>query len=103
MDFATGAFMSRGGKGFICMSSSFKDKQGNLQSRIKPKFTDGDIITTPRTQAFYLVTEYGCVNMAGRSTWERAENMISLAHPDFRDELIKAAEEQRIWRRSNRI
>lgn len=103
VDFATGAFMSRGGKGFICMSSSFKDKQGNLQSRVKPKFTDGDIITTPRTQAFYLVTEYGCVNMAGRSTWERAEGMISLAHPDFRDELIQAAEKQKIWRRSNRI
>lgn len=103
LDFTTGAFMSHGGKGFICMSSSFRDKQGNLHSRIKPKFTGGDIITTPRTQAFYIVTEYGCVNLAGRSSWERAESLISLAHPDFRDELIRAAEEQRIWRRSNKI
>lgn len=103
LDFTTGAFMSHGGKGFICMSSSFRDKQGNLHSRIKPKFTGGDIITTPRTQAFYIVTEYGCINLAGRSSWERAESLISLAHPDFRDELIRAAEEQRIWRRSNKI
>lgn len=103
LDFATGAFMSRGGKGFICTSSSFRDKQGNLHSRIKPKFTGGDIITTPRTQAFYIVTEYGCVNLAGRSAWERAESLISLAHPDFRDELIQAAQEQKIWRRSNKI
>lgn len=102
LDFTTGAYMSPGGKGFICLSSTFTDKAGNLQSRIVPKFTGGDIITTPRTQTFYLVTEYGCENLAGRSTWERAEKIISLAHPDFRDDLIKEAEKQRIWRKSNK-
>lgn len=103
LDFSTGAYDAPGGKGFICMTSSYRDKTGNLKSRILPKFTEGDIITTPRTQAFYIVTEYGIVNLAGRSTWERAELIISLAHPDFRDELIAAADKQKIWRNSNRI
>lgn len=103
LDFSTGAYDAPGGKGFICMTSSYRDRAGNLKSRILPKFTEGDIITTPRTQAFYIVTEYGIVNLAGRSTWERAELLISLAHPDFRDELIAAADKQKIWRNSNRI
>lgn len=70
LDFSTGAYDAPGGKGFICMTSSYRDKAGNLKSRILPKFTEGDIITTPRTQAFYIVTEYGIVNLAGRSTWK---------------------------------
>ena len=50
-----------------------------------------------------LLTEWGKVNLAGSSTWERAEKIISIAHPDFRDELIRQAEAMKIWRRSNRI
>lgn len=84
------------------MTSSFTDKQGNLQSRFKPTFSDGSIVTDPRSQAFYLVTEYGIVNLAGRTAWERAEMLIGLAHPQHRDELIKAAEAQKIWRKSNK-
>ena len=101
LDYLTGAAMSRGGKAFICMTSSFVDKQGTRHSRILPTF-QGDIVTDPRSQAFYLVTEYGAENLAGRSTWERAEALISLAHPDFREELIRSAEEQKIWRRSQK-
>lgn len=101
LDFLTGAFDSKGGKSFICMTSSFKDKEGNLQSRFKPTF-DGDIATDPRSQGFLLVTEYGIVNLAGTSTWEKAEKIISLAHPDHREELIRAAEKQKIWRKSNK-
>lgn len=101
LDYLTGASMSRGGKAFICMSSSFTGKDGVRRSRIVPHF-QGDIVTDPRSQAYYLVTEYGGVNLAGRSTWERAEGLISIAHPDFREELIAAAETQKIWRRSNR-
>ena len=101
LDYLTGAAMSRGGKAFICMTSTFHDSSGNKKSRIVPYF-HGDIVTDPRSQAFYLVTEYGVVNLVGRTTWERAEMLISIAHPDYRDELIRAAEEQKIWRRSNK-
>ena len=101
LDYLTGAAMSRGGKAFICMTSSFVDKAGVRHSRILPTF-NGDIVTDPRSQAYFLATEYGVVNLAGRSTWERAEMLVSIAHPDFRDGLIEAAEKQHIWRKSNK-
>ena len=101
VDFLTGAAMSKGGKSFLCVSSSRVGKDGVRHSNILPHF-NGDIITSPRSQAYYIATENGVANMAGRTTWERAEALVNLAHPDFRDELIKAAEEQRIWRRSNK-
>ncbi len=101
LDFVTGAAMSPGGKAFLCMRSTYTDRQGTVHSSILPSL-GGDIVTTPRSQAYYLVTEYGAANLAGRSTWERAEALISLAHPDFREELIKKAEEQRIWLPSNK-
>lgn len=103
LDFVTGAFAAKHGLAFLAMTSTFTDKAGVMRSRILPHFTDGDIVTTPRTQAPYMVTEYGVANLTGLPTWQRAEALIGLAHPDFREELIKAAEAQRIWRRSNRI
>lgn len=102
LDFVTGAFESPGGKAFLTMKSVNKDKNGNLRSNILPKFTGGDIITTPRTQAPFMVTEQGIANLTGKSSWERAEAIIGIAHPDFREDLIKAAEEQKIWRKSNK-
>ena len=101
LDYLTGAAQSAGGKAFICMTSSFVDKTGVRRSRVLPHF-GGDIVTDPRSQAYYIVTEYGAVNLAGRSTWERAELLVSIAHPDFREDLIAAAEDQKIWRRSNK-
>lgn len=101
LDFLTGAAQSNGGKAFICMTASYVDKAGRRHSRIVPCF-NGDIVTDPRSQAYFLCTEYGMVNLAGRSTWERAELLISIAHPDFREELISAAQTQKIWRNSNR-
>ncbi len=102
LDFVTGAYMAEHGKAFLAMSSMHVDKQDVRHSHILPKFTEGDIITTPRTQAPYMVTEYGVANLSGLTTWQRAEAIIQIAHPDFREELIKAAEVQRIWRRSNK-
>lgn len=102
LDFVTGACMSKGGKAFLCMNSVYRDKNGELHSNVLPKFTAGDIISTPRSQTHYLVTDQGIVNLAGRTTWERAELMISIAHPAFRDQLIEEAEKQGIWKRSNK-
>ncbi len=104
VDFLTGAYLSKGGQAFICCNSTFTDrKTGKLQSRILPVFEPGTIVTAPRSQAHCLVTEWGLVELAGRSLWERAERIISVAHPDFRDSLIASAEKRGIWRRSNRI
>lgn len=102
LDFLTGAYDNPTGKSFICMPSSRVDRKGVRHSNVHATF-HGDIITDPRSQSYQLVTEYGMVNLAGRSTWERAEMLISVAHPDFRDELIQSAEEMKIWRRSNKL
>jgi len=96
LDFVEGAIRSKGGKAFLCMNSTFTDKTGQVHSRILPGL-NGDIVTTPRSLTCYVVTEYGAVNLAGLSTWQRADALISIAHPDFREELIRAAERQRIW------
>ena len=102
LDFVLGAYLSKGGKSFICCSSTFKDKEGNLRSRIQPTLTQGSIVTDTRANTHYVVTEYGCVDLKGLSTWQRAEALIGIAHPSFRDELIKEAEKMKIWRKSNR-
>ena len=84
------------------MKSTVKMKDGTVKSRIKPHFDPYTIVTTPRTLVNYVATEYGLVQLKGRSTWERAEALISIAHPDFRESLIQEAEKMRIWRRSNK-
>ena len=99
LDFLEGASISRGGKSFICVKSTYTDKDGKLHSSIVPYF-NGDIITSPRSQVYYIATEYGVVNLEGQSTWERAEKLISIAHPDFRADLEQAAIQQKIfWKR----
>ena len=102
-DFVMGAYLAKGGKSFICCSSSYMDKKtGQLKSRIRPTMAEGTIITATRTNLHWLVTEYGKVNVKGLSTWERAEALIGIAHPQFREELIAEAEKMHIWRRSNK-
>ena len=78
--------------------------RGNqLKSRIPSNAeSNGSVVTDTRANIHYLVTEYGKVNLKGLSTWQKAEAIISVAHPDFRDELIKEAEKMHIWRRSNK-
>ncbi len=101
LDFLTGASMSSGGKAFICMKSYHIDSQGVMHSNVKSQF-GADIVTVPRSQAYFIVTEQGIFNLEGMTTWERAEGIIGIAHPDFRDQLIKEAEKQKIWIRSNK-
>ena len=102
LDFVMGAYLSNGGKSFICMSSTVAGKDGTLKSRIIPTLANGSIVTDPRSTIQYLVTEYGMVDLKGTATWQRAEKIISVAHPDFRDELIAQAEQMKIWKRSNK-
>ena len=93
LDFLEGAYRSKGGKGFICLNSARKDKEGNLKSNIVPFIPGGSVVSGPRTMIQYVATEYGVVKLSGLSLRERAEAMISVAHPDFRAELTKYAEE----------
>lgn len=103
LDFIFGAFMSHGGKGLICLSSTFEDKEGNLHSRIRPTLTPGSVVTVPRSITHYVATEFGIAQLKGTSTWERAEALIGISHPDFREQLVKEAQEMKIWRKSNKI
>lgn len=102
LDFVEAAYYSHQGKSFICLPSTFCDKEGQLHSRVKPLMTYGSAITDTRTAVQYVVTEYGKVNLKGLSAWQRAEALISIAHPSFREELIKEAEQLKIWKTSNR-
>ena len=104
LDFVTGALMAKEGKSFVCMPSTYVDRNTKeVKSRVVPTLPPGGIVSDPRSQAMYLVTEWGIVNLAGRSTWERAELVISIAHPDFRDDLVREAQAMNIWRQSNKI
>ena len=99
LDFVLGAYLSKGGKTFICLSSTYKTKDGQLKSRIRPMLETGSIVTDTRANVQYVVTEYGKVNLKGKSGWERAEALISIAHPQFREELIEEAKKLGIWKK----
>lgn len=103
LDFVQGAMCSKGGKSFLCVPSTYTDKEGNIHSNIVPFFKPGTRVTIPRTYVDRVVTEYGIAPIRGLPNWLRAENLIKIAHPKFRDELIKAANEQKIWRKTNKI
>jgi acyl-CoA hydrolase len=90
LQFVRGAYASRGGKTFICLSSTY-ERGGVRKSRITSQLTAGNIVTTPRTDVMYVVTEYGIVNLKGKSVAERARALIGLAHPEFRESLEREA------------
>jgi acyl-CoA hydrolase len=90
-----GAYASKGGKSFICLSST-NDRRGERRSRIVLNLTPGNIVTTTRSDMMYVVTEYGMVNLKGKSVPERPEALIGLAHPDFREGLERQAYEHRL-------
>jgi itaconate CoA-transferase len=89
LDFVTGSYESRGGKSFLAF---YATARGGKSSRIIPRLVTGTAVTTPRMAVQYLVTEFGCVNLKGKSTRERALDIISLADPAFRDGLLREAE-----------
>jgi acyl-CoA hydrolase len=103
LEFAIGAYYAKEGKSFICLKSRYEKSNGEVVSRIKPILTPGAVVTTPRPCVNYLVTEYGKVNLKGKSMWDRAEMIISLAAPEFRDELVKEAEKLNLWTRTSKL
>jgi acyl-CoA hydrolase len=95
LQFVRGAYASRGGKSFMCLSSTY-EKKGARKSRIVSTLTPGNVVTTPRTDVMYVVTEYGMVNLKGKSVAERAQALIGIAHPDFREGLAREAREKNL-------
>ena len=90
-DFVAGAGLELSDRSLICLPSTF-EKDGRLQSRIVPWFGPGTVITTPRHQVDVIVSEYGVAELEGRTVRERGEALAAIAHPQFRDELLAAAE-----------
>ncbi len=91
-DFARGAFDSPGGKSIIAFYATAK--QGEV-SRVVPTLRPGAVVTTPRTEVHWVVSEHGAACLKGKSTAERARALIGLADPKFRDELSAAAKRLR--------
>ncbi len=89
LDFVRGAFNAPDGKSILAFYSTAK--QGNI-SRVVPQLPAGTVVTVPRADTHYLVSEHGVANLKGKSTRERALAIIDLAHPQFRDDLLKEAE-----------
>ncbi|PKN83106.1 MAG: 4-hydroxybutyrate--acetyl-CoA CoA transferase [Chloroflexi bacterium HGW-Chloroflexi-9] len=87
MDYARGAFDSRGGRSILAFYSTAR---GGAVSRVVSRLTPGAVVTTPRTEVHWLVSEYGTACLKGASVSERARAIIGLAHPRFRDELTAA-------------
>ena len=94
MDFLEGAFRSKGGKGFLCLASTHTKKDGTLESNIVPAIAAGSTVSVPRTQIRYVATEYGIARLSGLSLRERAEAMAAIAHPLFREDLLRYAAEK---------
>jgi butyryl-CoA:acetate CoA-transferase len=103
LDFVMGAFKSKGGQSFLCTPSARVNKDGSKESLIMPMLPQGSIVSVPRGGTHHIVTEYGVANLKGKSTWERSELLINIAHPDFREELIREAEKMGIWKNTSKI
>ena len=88
LDTHRGAQLSEGGKGIIALKSTAK--KGSI-STIVPSLAEGSIVSVPRQDLDWAATEYGAVQLRGRSVEERARKLISIAHPDFREELEREA------------
>jgi len=103
LDYVMGAFKSKEGQSFLCTPSVRMSKDGSRESLIMPRLPEGSIVSSPRSATHYVVTEFGAVNLKGKSTWERAELLISIAHPSFQDELVREAEKMGIWKNSSKV
>ncbi|CAN5901692.1 acetyl-CoA hydrolase/transferase C-terminal domain-containing protein [soil metagenome] len=93
VDFVRAANRSRGGKAFIVLPSTAKD---DTITRIVPTLTPGTHVTTGKNDINYVVTEFGVAQLRGKSAKQRVQEMIAIAHPDFRAELTAAAKQMNL-------
>lgn len=78
-----GTMLSKGGRSFLCLRSTYKDAEGQLQSSIVPWLPEGSIVTTPKNYQMYIVTEFGVADVYLKTMKDRIRAMIKIAHPDF--------------------
>ncbi|MDO4395420.1 MAG: acetyl-CoA hydrolase/transferase C-terminal domain-containing protein [Clostridia bacterium] len=91
IDFVRGSQLSKGGKSFIAINSSYNDKKKGLTSKIVPRLPELANVTTPRSEVQYVVTEHGCINLKPLTNKARTLALIELAAPEFRAELTEEA------------
>jgi len=91
LDFVRGAAKARNGRSFLCLRSTYQDKAGKVHSNILTHLPLGSVVTTPRADVMYVVTEYGIADLYLKTIKERVRAMISIAHPDFRFQLMEEA------------
>jgi acetyl-CoA hydrolase len=92
LDFVRGAARSKGGKTFIALPSTARN---NTISRIVPQLKPGAGVTTTRNDVHLVATEYGVADLWGRTIVQRVNALVNIAHPDFREDLLRYAREQR--------
>ena len=93
-DFASGAYMSKGGRGIVVITSTAK---GGTVSKIQPVLSPGAVVSISRNWADCIVTEYGVAHLKGANIRQRVERLIAVAHPDFRAELRRQADHLMLW------
>jgi acyl-CoA hydrolase len=94
VDFIRGAARSKGGRPIIALPATAREGKS---SRIVPFLHEGSGVVTSRGDVHYVVTEFGVVNLFGKNLRERAEALIGIAHPDFREDLERAARERKLF------
>ncbi len=103
-DFVLGAYLSRmAAESFICMSSTFTQKMAQYSPAFKPTLSNGSIVTDTTCQCTLFCNRIWYSNLKGLSAWQKAEAIISVAHPDFRDSLVAEAEKLKYGEISNKI
>lgn len=98
LDFVEGAFRSKGGVSIIATTATATPRNmgGKMISKVVPNIALGGIITTPRSCSDYVITEYGVAHIKGQSIRQRVKNVVAIAHPDFRDELMFEARQRNL-------
>ena len=103
IDFVRGAAISEGGMSFLCFPSTAKLKDGTLTSRINVALPPGAVVTTPRTDVQFFVTEQGVADVRHRNIRDRVEALVNIAHPQFRDQLVEDARNVGLISKTERI